>query len=308
MVLVRPWLRFEFYVRSTNESTHLVMNHPKRSSLFHRHSDEHDHVGPNPALNPQRSEVHTTSSAAVFLDMPSGAGGDMIVAALCDLGVPWNVVTSAVAALGIEGVELALVPVQIGAIAALRFCVHVDEALQSERSYEQIRDLLTTAALSPGTKAMSLAVFERLAKAEAKVHRTAVEAVHFHEVGAVDSLCDVVAACAALDHLSARLSSSPLPLGRGFVDCRHGRLPLPAPATIECLVGLQTYPVELEVELVTPTAAAFLGALSVACVPWPKGTMRASGWGAGTRVLADRPNVLRAVLYEPDRSFAIAGG
>lgn len=224
----------------------------------------------------------------------------MIVAALCDLGVPWAIITDAISALGLSGVELALVPTVAGAIAALRFSVHVDEAQQSERTYAEIRRLVGAAALSDGTKAKSLAVFERLARAEAKVHRTNVDEVHFHEVGAVDSLCDVVAACAALDYLGVRLSCSPLPLGRGFVECRHGKLPLPAPATVECLVGLQTYPVELETELVTPTAAAVFGALSEACVTWPRGTIRASGWGSGTRLLPDRPNVLRAVLFDPE--------
>ncbi len=283
------------------------MNLLGQKVLLHRHHDHDGHDGPSQAPLIQRV-VPVSKSAGVFIDTPSGAGGDMIVAALCDLGVPWSIVTSAVAALGIDGVELGLVPVQVGAIAALRFGVYIDEARQSERSYAEIRRLLTSAHLSDGTKAKSLAVFERLARAEAKVHRMAVEEVHFHEVGAVDSLCDVVAACAALDYLGADLSCSPLPIGRGFVECRHGRLPLPAPATIECLVGLRTYAVDLDVELVTPTAAAVLGALSVACVAWPNGTMRASGWGAGTRTLVDRPNVVRAVLFEPCDVRAIAGG
>lgn len=232
----------------------------------------------------------------------------MIVAALCDLGVPWSIVTEAVAALDLEGVELSLVPVHVGAIAALRFDVHVDTARQRERTYAEIRELLANASLSDGTKTKSLAVFERLARAEAKVHRMHVDDVHFHEVGAVDSLCDVVAACAAIDHLGAKLWCSPLPLGRGFVECRHGRLPLPAPATVECLVGLHTYPVDLDVELVTPTAAAVLGALAVQCVRWPRGTLQASGWGSGTRTLPDRPNVVRAVLFEPEHEPAIVGG
>lgn len=281
-----------------------------RGALFHRHHEHEMHDGHSVA-----SHVLPPAStgSSVFLDTPSGAGGDMIVASLCDLGVPWSVVTGAIDALDVEGVELELVPVRVGAIAALRFEVHVDEARQFERSYAQIRQLISTSRLSPGCKRRSLAVFERLARAEAKVHRTGIDDVHFHEVGAVDSLCDVVGACAALDYLGARLSCSPLPVGRGFVECRHGTLPLPAPATVECLVGLQTYPVDLESELVTPTAAALLGALSEVCVRWPSGTLRASGFGAGTRVLPDRPNVVRAVSFdavslEGGAPPAIAGG
>lgn len=285
------------------------MAHAARGPLLHRHQDGHEpHAGPvnrAPFITRNEPAVH---ARGVFLDTPSGAGGDMIVAALCDLGVPWSIVTSAIDTLGLGGVELSLVPVHSGAIAASRFEVHVDIQRQRERTYAEIRELLANAALSEGTKATSIAVFERLARAEAKVHRMPIDDVHFHEVGAVDSLCDVVAACAALDHLSAKLWCSPLPLGRGFVECRHGRLPLPAPATVECLVGLQTYPVDLDVELVTPTAAAVLGTLAVQCVRWPRGTIHASGWGSGSRTLPDRPNVVRAVLFEPEHEPAIVGG
>jgi pyridinium-3,5-bisthiocarboxylic acid mononucleotide nickel chelatase len=285
------------------------MNKRAGSPLCHRHHDgDAGHAGPVQTSARATSVLPRSAAVGLFIDAPSGAGGDMLVAALCDVGVPWAVITEAIEALGLTGTHVSLVQVHAGAIAALRFCVEVDESVQTERSYAQIRRLLHAARLSEGTRERSLAVFERLARAEAKVHRSDLDAVHFHEVGAVDSLCDVVAACAALDYLGARLSCSPLPMGKGFVECRHGRLPLPAPATVECLVGLQTYPVDVEEELVTPTAAAFLGALSHQCVAWPRGTIRASGWGCGTRVLPDRPNAVRAVLFEPEHHVVNVGG
>jgi uncharacterized protein (TIGR00299 family) protein len=138
--------------------------------------------------------------------------------------------------------------------------------------------------------------FRRLAGAEARVHRTAIDDVHFHEVGAVDAIVDVVGSAAALDHLGADLLVSPLPMGRGFTRSAHGRIPLPAPATVECLAGLATYDAAIEFELVTPTGAAIVGAHAGASTPWPAMRPERSGWGAGAADLADRPNVLRAVL------------
>lgn len=239
------------------------------------------------------------ADAIVYFDAPSGAGGDMIVAALLDLGVPWLVITEAVAALGLEGVELEVRRGNSGALSGLRFVVGVDEGVQTERSYAEIRDLVGESALPPGVAERSLRVFERLAHAEAKAHHVAVEAVHFHEVGAVDSIVDIVAASAALDYLGGQVWCSPLPMGRGFTRCQHGVIPLPAPATVECLLGLRTYDAGLDKELVTPTAAAVFGALSSGCGGWPSGTLVGAGWGRGSLVLADRPNLLRAVIVRP---------
>ncbi len=236
--------------------------------------------------------------AVVYFDAPSGAGGDMIVAALIDLGVPWTIVSDAIGKLGLEGVQLKLLRGYSGAVSGLRFVVEVNESEQTERSYRDIRSLLRTSELSPSLKQKCLLVFDRLARAEARVHHVDVEAVHFHEVGAVDSIVDIVSACAGLDYLGGRLRCSPLPLGRGLATCRHGVIPLPAPATVECLIGLQSYDSGLEHELVTPTAAAVFGALGHSS-GWPSGTIRGVGWGRGTITLPDRPNLLRVVIVDP---------
>ncbi len=239
-----------------------------------------------------------TRDAVVYFDAPSGAGGDMIVAALLDLGVPWTVVSDAIGRLGLEGVKLKLSRGYSGAVSGLRFVVEVNESEQSERSYRDIRSLLQAADLPSSLKQKCLLVFDRLARAEARVHHVDVEAVHFHEVGAVDSIVDIVGACAGLDYLGGPLRCSPLPLGRGLTTCRHGVIPLPAPATVECLIGLQSYDSGLEHELMTPTAAAIFGALGSSS-GWPSGIIRGVGWGRGTITLPDRPNLLRVVIVEP---------
>jgi hypothetical protein len=128
------------------------------------------------------------------------------------------------------------------------------------------------------------------------VHRAPIDHVHFHEVGAIDAIVDVVGSAAALDHLGAEVIVSPLPMGRGFVKAAHGTLPLPAPATVECLRGFQTYDAGIDVELVTPTGAAVVASNATASERWPAMSPEHVGWGAGTKNLADRPNVLRAVL------------
>ena len=128
------------------------------------------------------------------------------------------------------------------------------------------------------------------------MHRTPVEAVSFHEVGAVDAIADIVGAAAALSYLGAELVCSPLPMGHGSIECRHGVLPLPAPATVACLRGVPTYAAGIEAELVTPTGAAIVAAQAARFDRWPSLTPLAIGWGAGTRKLPDRLNALRAVL------------
>src|SRR6202035_3662814 len=126
-----------------------------------------------------------------------------------------------------------------------------------------------------------------------------IDDVHFHEVGAVDAIADVVGSAAALDHLGAEVVVSPLPMGRGMVRAAHGKLPLPPPATVECLVGLDTYDAGIDFELVTPTGAAIVGAHATGSHRWPSMVPERTGWGSGTADLADRPNVLRVVLGAP---------
>ncbi len=222
----------------------------------------------------------------------------MIIAAMLDLGVPEAVVEQAVATLGVGGFHLHVGERERSGIVATSFDVHVEER-QPERTWGEIRTLLERSKLSDGVLRRSLATFERLAASEARVHRMPLEEVHFHEVGAVDAIVDVVGSAAVLDYLGAEMVVSPLPMGRGRIQARHGILPLPAPAVVECLRGFPTYDGGRAFEFVTPTGAAIVGAHARAAAEWPSMKPLATGWGAGTADLPDRPNLLRVVLGEP---------
>jgi uncharacterized protein (TIGR00299 family) protein len=256
----------------------------------HTHGHGH-HAGP------LRDDLERGSGQGkvLFIDAFSGVAGDMLVAALLDLGVPRSAVDNALAALPLGGYRVELGSTVRSGIVARRFMVHVDER-QPERDYAQIRALLEAAELVDGTRTIALDAFRTLAQAEAAVHRVPVDDVHFHEVGAVDSIVDIVAAAAALDWLGATVMASPLPMGRGTVRARHGVLPLPAPATVECLRGAPTYDAGIDAELVTPTGACLVATCASAYARWPEMRPERVGWGGGTHELPDRPNLLRVVL------------
>jgi uncharacterized protein (TIGR00299 family) protein len=263
----------------------------------HDHDHEHDHDHDHHHHHDARPELvaGVGGGKIVFLDAPSGLAGDMIIAALVDLGVPEVVIANAIAKLPVSGFSVHFGTRVRSGIVATSFEVEA-AGEQPERTYGSIKRLLDESSLEPAVRAMAHATFERLAHAEAKVHRSSLDDVHFHEVGAVDAIVDVVGSAAALHHLGAELVVSPLPMGRGFVKARHGTLPLPAPATVECLRGLQTYDGGIDFEFVTPTGAAIVGAHARGSSRWPSLTPQAVGWGAGTADLRDRPNLLRAVL------------
>ena len=167
------------------------------------------------------------------------------------------------------------------------------------RRYSEIRDLIAGAKLPPKVRSRSLAIFEALARAEAKVHGATLDDVHFHEVGAVDAIVDVVAAAVGLDLLGIdRVTCSPIGIGHGTINSDHGRLPMPAPATLELLVGLPTVPAGVEWETLTPTGAAILATVVDEFTSLPAMTVRRVGYGAGNDRPGDLPNVLRATLGE----------
>jgi hypothetical protein len=220
----------------------------------------------------------------------------MLLGALLDLGVPRRVVQETLGAVDVPGIRLRATRARRGAISALyvRFA-GTDSA--HERSWSAIRRLLGRSGLAPEVRRRSAAVFERLARAEARIHAVAPDRVHFHEVGALDSLADVVGVCAAIEHLQpTRVSSSSLALGHGSVATRHGRLPLPAPATLELLRGIPTHPLDVDWETVTPTGAALLAELVDAFGWMPALQPQAVGYGAGDDRRGPLPNTLRAVL------------
>jgi len=235
----------------------------------------------------------------LFFDCFSGIAGNMTVGALLDLGVPVAAIEAALGALPLSGYRLQVEPRRAAGIAATHFEVAI-EGRQPERTFAAIDAMLQAAPLAGEVRDLSRRIFRRLGEAESQVHRIPLEQVHFHEVGAVDSIVDIVGAAAALAHLQADLVvSSPLPLGHGFVTARHGTLPVPAPATVGCLAGVPTYGAGVEAELVTPTGAAIIACVAQRFERWPAIEPERVGYGAGTRELPDRPNLLRAVLGSP---------
>ena len=266
----------------------------------HAHGDasEHGHGHAHVYVARRALERGVGKGKVLFLDAPSGLAGDMTIAALVDLGVPRDVLAEAWEALRLTGYHVHFAHKTVSGIVATHFDVHVSEK-QPLRTFATIRELLAKAQLDAGVRARATRTFERLAEAEASVHRMPKDEVHFHEVGAVDAIVDIVGAAAALDYIGAEVVCSPLPMGRGIVKAAHGALPLPPPAVVECLRGFATYDAGIDMELVTPTGAAIVAANAARSERWPSMMPEESGWGAGSATLADRPNVLRAVLGTP---------
>lgn len=268
-----------------------------------------------------------------YLECFAGASGDMFQGALLDAGVPASVLEDAVRALNI-GASLRIEKADRSGITATK--VHVlDHGHPAEdthdhdhhhthahshshshdhnhphlhthdhhhthgRSLTEIRKLISAAPLDPRVQQLSIRTFELLGNAEAKIHNVSVDKIHFHEVGAVDAIVDIVASCAGIVHLNiGRWHASPLNVGGGMVDCAHGTFPVPAPATAELLRGMPTYSAHLQKELLTPTGAALLRAISPTFGPQPAMTLDRIGYGAGTRNPHGFPNVLRLTLGE----------
>jgi len=235
-----------------------------------------------------------------YLDLPAGLSGDMFLGCLVHAG--WEVgalrATIARLPLGSKEWEIDARRVLKGPIAATLVDVRTSEG-HHHRHLSDVVGIITAAGLAPAVRDRAVAVFERLAAAEAAVHGTTPDRVHFHEVGAVDAIIDIVGACAGLDALGiTALHASAVPLGEGWVETAHGRLPLPAPATLELLAaaGAPTRPAPGPGELVTPTGAALLAAL--AAFGQPAMTLQRIGVGAGQRDTA-WPNVARLWLGEP---------
>lgn len=233
-----------------------------------------------------------------YFDCFSGASGDMILGALIDAGADLNALQQQVSALGIDGCELSAEKIVKQGIGATQVTVH-DRAgdRQAHRHLRDVQKIIEAAPLTQGVKQKALSVFQRLAQAEASVHGTSIEKVHFHEVGAVDAIADICGAMIALESLNVdRVLCSAIPTGSGTVTCDHGILPVPAPATANLLIGVPLADCDEIGELTTPTGAAILTTLAESFGPAPAMTIRAIGYGAGTRDNAHRPNVLRVLL------------
>jgi hypothetical protein len=223
----------------------------------------------------------------------------MLLGALLEAGADARAVRAAHAGLGIGAIRMRVTRVERGALDASYVALAGHERGAPQRTWKSIRTLLRRARLSDWVRSHSLEAFERVARAESRIHGVPVERIHFHEVGAVDALGDVIGVCAAVESLGvSRVTASPLPLGRGTVPTAHGSLPLPAPATVELLRGIPTYPYDVPWETVTPTGAALLGVLCDEFGPLPAIRPLAQGFGAGDDRPGPLPNALRAVVGE----------
>jgi hypothetical protein len=266
-----------------------------------------------------------------YLDCFAGISGDMFLAALVDAGVDPKILHEAIDALNLNA-TLKIEKVDRNGISSTKVNVYEGETIAEHahhtaeththphehshdhehhhpethehkhthgRSLTTIRNLINAAPLTPAVKQTAIQAFELLGASEAKIHNLPIEKIHFHEVGAVDAIVDIVAASAGIHALHIdRWHSSPLNVGGGMVDCAHGRFPVPAPATADLLRGFPTYSAHIEKELVTPTGAALIRALAPTFGPQPAMRVQQIGYGAGTRNPKDFPNVLRLSIGE----------
>jgi pyridinium-3,5-bisthiocarboxylic acid mononucleotide nickel chelatase len=226
----------------------------------------------------------------------AGIAGDMALGSLLDAGADPDEVFGLLERVPVKGWQLDLEPVLRSGLAATRAVVHADED-SVVRTYAHISGLIDEARLPDRVRDRAHATFAALARAEGRLHRRPPEQVHFHEVGGIDAIVDIVGVCAALEVLGVdEVRASPVATGTGMVRTSYGVLPNPAPAVVELLRGAPTYGRDLNVELTTPTGAALLAANAVAYGPMPAMTVSATGFGAGARELDDLPNVTQVVL------------
>jgi pyridinium-3,5-bisthiocarboxylic acid mononucleotide nickel chelatase len=266
----------------------------------------------------------------LHLDCFAGIAGDMFLGAALDLGVPEAIVREALATLDLEGYELVVsrakrmglegcdVKVLVAGDTHPHHHEHPHEHPHphprpepgarppvAHRSYTSIRALVERSPLPGGVKARAHDIFARIARAESKLHGMAEDEIEFHEVGAIDSLVDIVGAAVCLDQLApSRVTSRRIPLGHGTTRCAHGILPVPSPAVLEILEGATVEDGGAPIELCTPTGAAIAASCVQAYGELPSGKILASGYGVGDRILDDRPNLLRLVVLEPSREGA----
>lgn len=246
----------------------------------------------------------------LYLDCYSGIAGDMFSGALLDLGLDPNVFKKSIAGLGLEGFEIEINRVKKHGFMGTDVKIHVhhdhDEHEHSNehehyhfhRGYSEIKDILEKSSLSDAVKKRSLSAFKLLGETEASIHGMTLEEIHFHEVGAIDSIVDIVGAFVLLEMLHVdRVCASPVNVGSGTVECMHGVVPVPAPATAKILEGIPVFSRGEPMERTTPTGALLLKSLCSSFGPMPAGIIKAEGYGWGDHE-SDIPNMLRAVLIQ----------
>lgn len=231
-----------------------------------------------------------------YLDCLSGISGDMTLAALVDAGVELAAIQAGIDSLGLPSCRLVASEVKRHGFRATHITVE-HEPEHAHRHLHHITDMIDGSALSDPQKDLAKRIFTRLGEAEAKVHGTTIRKVHFHEVGAVDSIADIVGSAIGWNLLGVdRVVASPIPTGGGFIQIAHGRVSVPAPATAELLTGIPLAASAVPAELTTPTGAAIVATLAESFGPLPAMAVERIGYGAGTRELAEQPNVLRLLV------------
>jgi len=237
-----------------------------------------------------------------YFDCFSGISGDMTLGALVDLGVPIEWLKDQLGRLPLQNFDVTVTSVHRNGIHAKLVHVAADDD-NTSRNFSQIRALIENSPLTDRVKSTSLKIFIKLAEAEARIHGCSLEEVHFHEVGGVDAIVDIVGTALGLEYLAIeKIIASPIPLGKGFVTCSHGKLPVPVPATLGILKDLPVYGTTIPHELVTPTGAAIISASAQGFAAMPNMIIRKTGYGAGQRDLADQPNLLRIILGSEPRA------
>jgi uncharacterized protein (TIGR00299 family) protein len=235
----------------------------------------------------------------LYLDLFSGISGDMTLGALIDLGVPREWLEKKLTPI-LSGFSLRSEIVFKHHLRAVNLFVDVTDA-NTARTYLDIRELILSADLPEQVKKNSLIAFERIAKAESTIHGKKIETVHFHEIGGIDSLVDIIGSFLGVEYLGIKtIIASKVPLGSGFVDCAHGRIPVPVPATLAILAGIPVTGSDATTEIVTPTGAAIVATLASKFGPLPEMEIAGIGYGAGKRETnSSLPNLLRMVLGKP---------
>jgi uncharacterized protein (TIGR00299 family) protein len=231
-----------------------------------------------------------------YFDCFSGIAGDMILGALFDLGLELPYLKKEITKLDITNYNIEVKQVKKKNINAKDVYITFDEDQQPHRSYKNIKKIIDDSSLNDDVKKVSRDVFLNLAKAEGKIHNKNYEEVHFHEVGAVDSIIDIVGSVVGIKKLGIeKILCSALPLGKGFVNCDHGMIPIPAPATLELLKNIPVYQSDADHEMVTPTGAAFISTVSERFGEMPSMKIKKIGYGAG-KLKSKQPGLLRVIL------------
>jgi uncharacterized protein (TIGR00299 family) protein len=239
----------------------------------------------------------------LYFDCFAGISGDMTLGALVAAGADSRALKEQLALLDLAGYEISFETVDRSGISAMRALVRLTRDEKDHRHLSDIRGIIDRSRLSDKTKERAARIFTRLAEAEARVHNIGVERVHFHEVGAVDAIVDVVGACIGFELLGVeRFAASALHVGSGTVEMAHGRFPVPPPAVAELLKGAPVYSTDIAGELVTPTGAAIVATLCESFGPLPRMKLSSTGYGAGGREYKNFPNVLRVVVGETEQA------